>query len=389
MADTEILTEEAARLLTKENRIYVVSTGAGAGLQRILWDVPGISKVLVGAEFPYAKEATDRFLGFEPESYCSEETAVAMAMEAYYRAFQPGGAPAIGLGIAASVASNTEHRGEHRVFVACMNDETMRTYSGILVKGHGPGRRRVDGNIADMMGLFALLDRTKAFVTPKGPLQAFIPEQGRDQDWYRFPDWMFQSYEENGMAPLIAAGLIQKRPLFKASGARLSLPTSGNGMTLFPGAFNPPHEGHLWLGRENNATFHITINPPHKPALSVAEVLQRAKMLEGFDRLFTVNDPLYIEKARCFPGAKFIVGSDALIRMLDPKWGPDPVKMMDEFRHLGVRFLVADREDHGAIVSLDDIPNAPRDICTRIMRPAQHLGLSSTKLREAKAGNAA
>lgn len=375
------LQPEAARLLTKESRVYVVATGAGAGLQKLLWDVPGISKVLVGAEFPYAQEALDRFLGYTPEKYCSEETAVAMAMEAYYRAYKPGGAPAVGLGISASVASNTAHRGEHRVFVAQVNDRTVRTYSGVLVKGEGAERRQLDGALTDAMGLFALLEGTQVFHSQDGPLKPFQFISGRYEEHFNFPKGWFESYGEDS-GQLIAAGLIQKRPFFTANGKRLPLPTSGNGLTLFPGAFNPPHEAHTWLGKENNATFHITINPPHKDALSIAQVLERAKMLEGFDRLFTTNDPLYLDKARCFPGARFIVGSDALVRMLDPKWGPDPMKMMDEFRHLGVRFLVADREQDGAILGLDDIQGAPRDICTRIMRPAQHLGLSSTKLRE-------
>lgn len=375
------LTNEAARLLTKESRIYVVATGAGAGLQKLLWDVPGISKVLVGAEFPYAQEALDRFLGYTPEKYCSEETAVAMAMEAYCRAYKPDGAPAVGAGISASVASNSAHRGDHRVFVAMVNHRTVRTYSGVLVKGVGTDRRRLDGDLTDAMGLFAILEGAEVFSSEKGPLKPFRYIAGRYETHYEFPEGWFQKYEEDS-GQIIAATLINERPLFTANGKRLPKPTSGNGLTLFPGAFNPPHDAHTWLAKEHGAVFQVTINPPHKETLSVNQVLQRAKMLEGFDRLFTWDDPLYLDKARAFPGAKILIGSDALVRMLDPKWGPDPMEMMDEFRHLGVRFLVADREQDGQIISLDEIPGAPRDICTRIMRPAQHLGLSSTKLRE-------
>lgn len=371
------LQAEAARLLKAESRIYIASTGAGAGLQKLLWDVPGISKVLIGAEFPYAEEALDRFLGYAPERYCAVETAVAMAMEAYYRAYKPGGAPAVGLGMAGSVASVTAHRGDHRVFVAMVNDRTVRTNSAVLEKGTGTERRQLDGELADAMGLLALLGGTGVFASPDGPLLQGFRSQPTGPGW-------FKRYEADG-GELIAHRLINQRPMFTATGKRLPMPTSGNGLTLFPGAFNPPHQGHMWLATEHGATFHVTVNPPHKPSLSVAEILQRAKLLEGYGRMFTTDDPLYLDKARRFPGARFIVGSDAMVRMLDPKWGPDPAAMMEEFRQLGVRFLVADREQDGRLVGLDDIPGAPRDICTRVLRPAQHLGLSSTKVRQAMA----
>jgi nicotinamide mononucleotide (NMN) deamidase PncC len=355
---------DAAQLLQKDHRIYVVSTGAGAGLQKILWDVPGISKVLVGAEFPYAKEATDKFLGFEPESYCSEETAVALAMEAYYRAFQPGGAPAIGLGLTGSVASNTAHRGEHRVFVATVTDGNCRVHNAVLEKGSGPEARKRDGDLSDALGLAALLS-----ASDRG-----LPEASLICEF---------DYEVNECFDPVETLL--RHPLFTASGKRLRVPSNGNGLVLFPGAFNPPHEGHFWMAKENSATFHITINPPHKPALSVAEMLQRAKMLEGFPRLFTKDDPLYLDKARKFPGAKIMVGVDAMERMLDPKWGVEIEPMMNEFRRLGIKFLVADRELNGRMMMLDDIKGAPEDLCQRILRPAQHLAMSSTKVREAMA----
>ena len=368
-------TEAIEALLKKDLRVYIAATGAGAGLQKLLWDVPGISKVLVGAEFPYAQEATDRFLGYTPNSYCSVAAAVSLAMEAYYKAFRPGGAPAVGLGLAASVASNTAHRGAHRVFLATLTDQGCRLYSATLVKGHGPEARKRDGDTSDTLGLRALLEAVRVTDTDVGlppvlpSIESLLPP--------------IESLEIQTDFSAAALQLLLERPLFTSLGRREMVPTSGNGLSFFPGAFNPPHEAHLWLGREHNAIFHVTVNPPHKAALTVSEVLQRAKLLDGHNRIFTTDDPLYLDKARRFPGARFIVGSDAMVRMMDPKWGPDPIEMMAEFRHLGVRFLVADREQDGRILGLDDIPGVPQDICTRILRPAQHLGLSSTKLREA------
>jgi hypothetical protein len=355
----------AAKLLDQENRIYIVATGSGAGLTEILWRVPGISRVLVGTSFPYATEATDRILGYKPENYCSAETAIALAMEAYYRAFQPGSSPAIGLGLTGSVASTTAHRGDHRVFVATVTNKACLVYSATLVKGFGPEARKRDGEISDALGLAALFEAT-GHADTTNISHSLLGFEKRD------------CTEE-------ALQVLLEHPLFTAAGARQKSPTNGNGLVLFPGAFNPPHEGHRWMAKEHDATFHITINPPHKPALTVSEVLQRAKMLEGFPRLFTTDDPLYLDKARRFPGAKILIGVDALERMLDPKWGIEIPPLLAELRQLGIRFLVADREIDGQIQTLEQITGAPMDICERILRPAQHLPMSSTKIREARA----
>jgi hypothetical protein len=137
------------------------------------------------------------------------------------------------------------------------------------------------------------------------------------------------------------------------------------------------------MARENGATFHVTVNPPHKPALSVTDVLRRAKWLDGFPRLFTADDPLYLDKARRFPGAKFLIGVDALERMLDPKWGVEPPVLLEELRRLGIRFLVADREVDGVIHSLLDLPHEIRPLAERILGPADHLAKSSTQIRAA------
>jgi len=366
------MTNPANELLDSNRRIYIVATGAGAGLQKMLWDVPGISKVLVGAEFPYAPEATNRFLGFRPEEgYCSESAAIALAMEAYYRAFQPLAPPAVGLGLTASVASNAEHRGDHRVYVATVTDTECWVHRGILVKGHGPDARSRDGDISDRFGLSVLLQATGQKVTlrtaQEDPLQIGYSLLGHES----------RECNEDAMNVLLG------HPLFTASGKRLPFLPNSPGLTLFPGAFNPPHDAHLWMAKETQAVFHITINPPHKSALGVAEVLQRARFLEGSNRLFTKDDPLYIDKARRFPGSKMLIGADALERMLDPKWGLEVGAMFDEFSKLGVKFLVVDREVDGKLVTLDTISGAPKALCARLVNPVQHLGMSSTKIREA------
>jgi nicotinamide mononucleotide (NMN) deamidase PncC len=104
-------------LPTKKIRLCIAGM-AGAGTFGHIWDVPGVSDVLVGCHMPYAKEEIDNFLGFAPDGYANEGAAMDFAMDAFYRAYQYGGAAAIGIGVCAVTASHTAHKGDHRIFVA-------------------------------------------------------------------------------------------------------------------------------------------------------------------------------------------------------------------------------------------------------------------------------
>jgi nicotinic acid mononucleotide adenylyltransferase len=288
-----------------KRRIFVVSTGAGAGAQQRLWRTPGCSATFAGAAFPYAPDQTNELLGFEPEQYCCEASAVDLATAAYYRAWIPG-SEAVGIGLTASVASVRPHRGEHRIHAAVMTADGVWLRSSSLPKGAGAEDRARDGALADDL-IMSLIER------PEG---------------------------ENVTA--LARERFFARPYFADTGVR-SAWTPRFHRVLFPGTFNPPHAGHLEPAERLRATFHVTADPPHKPRLSVAQLVERAKVLHGKPRLFSEGDALYIDKARRNPGASFLMGADALERLLDPKWGPEPIAMLYEIAELGCRFLVVDR----------------------------------------------
>src|SRR5690349_2255949 len=71
-------------------KAVIACTGAGAGLQQLLWSVPGASGTVLDAVMPYDKHALADFIGHEPEKYCSRDTALWMASAAYRRAYELG-----------------------------------------------------------------------------------------------------------------------------------------------------------------------------------------------------------------------------------------------------------------------------------------------------------
>ena len=351
-----MITKSLENLLTKNVRLYITCTGAGAGIQKLLWDIPGISSVLVGASFPYESEETDEFLGFNTDvSYCSKEMAVDLAMQSYYKAFKYGASPAVGIGLTASVASTRMHRGDHRVFVSAFTDDRCILWSVRLKKGVGLEQRIKDGNFCDLVAAQAIASVT-------------------DCPLIRFGDYAgcFAQYDQE-FIPYLAEQRFFKRPFFSSDGTRLEkLPIKKYSLrgALFPGAFNPPHAGHLGMVEAyvnyfgGPVAFAIESKSPHKGDLTVSNMLQRAKTLHHQDRLFTSGLPLYVDKANAYPGLGIILGVDSLIRLQDPKWGVNKDDLILNFLKLRTQFYVTDRVIDGKLVRLNDISTELR--CKRL-----------------------
>jgi hypothetical protein len=291
-------------------RGYLIATGAGAGVQNRIWETPGCSAYFVGASFPYATEETDDLLGFKPVSYCSEDTAIQLAMAAYMRAWRWPEKSARGVAISASVASVAEHRGDHRVHGAVVTEAGVWVDTLTLSKGTGRQRRILDGSAAD------------GFAEALWDMAAGGKSFGRE-------------------ASSRARELFFSRPFFGIRGDRHEKPSTCE--VFFPGAFNPPHTTHLEAAKAFDATFWIDASAPNKAPLPLHELLRRAKMLRGHNVLFTEDCPLYIDKARRHEMRDFLIGTDALRRMLDASWGPEVKPMLHEMSALGTRFLVLDR----------------------------------------------
>jgi hypothetical protein len=362
---------EALRELRPTPRVFVAATGAGAGIQAELWRVPGSSAFLVGAAFPYAEHETTKLLGFTPAKFCDEDAAVQLAIAAYLRAREAAIAEgakgpdttALGLGLTASVASLAPHRGDHRVFAATVTEYGATVWSARLSKGSGEAQRTTDGVLADRLGVHAIL--VAAGVVNRDELAPGL-------------DVVRRELLESEMR-----ALLYRHPLFGPAGS-LDSPV------LLPGSFDPCHEGHVMIADSverhagRRVVYAITANPVHKPSLRAVDLLDRVASIRAKDArpvLLTRDDPLFIDKARQFPGAGIAFGVDAVLRMLDPSWGPDVGEMLQTFRALGTGFYVVGRVVNGRWTTIDDlaIPDAFRDL----FQPIEgRQDISSTALRD-------
>ncbi|HTU25583.1 MAG TPA: CinA family protein, partial [Pirellulales bacterium] len=118
-------------------RVVIATTGGGSRAISQLLSVPGASRSVLEAIVPYAEAALARFLGGQPDQFCSPATARAMAMAAYRRAldYSEPQALAVGLACTAGLATDRLKHGPHRVHVAAQSRAATRLVSLELEKG--------------------------------------------------------------------------------------------------------------------------------------------------------------------------------------------------------------------------------------------------------------
>src|SRR4051794_36184671 len=93
---------------------------------------------------------------------------------------------------------------------------------------------------------------------------------------------------------------------------------------LFPGSFNPCHQGH-WelahvaeqiLGRP--IAFELSVANVDKPRLTREEIRRRVTQFAWRASVWLTHAPRFLEKAELFPGISFVVGADTALRIVLP-----------------------------------------------------------------------
>jgi hypothetical protein len=248
----------------------------GGGGQAIAWllAVPGASACLLEATVPYSPVSGQQWMGgaaTAPASLCSEEAAVALAREAYSRAMHlsvtehgltlSAAAPVLGVGCTAAVASTRPKRGEHRCHVAAYSSAGVATYSLRLAKG-----RR------DRAGEDAVVSRLV--------LRAVFEAAGLQQLADFSSEALLLQPDTSSSADSSTASAVETVPVAKRTAGSdalqalmdgavktaVVLPTTAEAVAaqsqqffadlpvpapaiVFPGSFNPLHEGHVGLVR--------------------------------------------------------------------------------------------------------------------------------------------
>ncbi len=292
----------------------VITAGSGSALLDKLWGKPGASSFLSSFHMPYSQASTYELLGFQPEKIVAAKTAMDLAMQAYMNAYTMGGKEPVGLGIESALSTTKEKRGSIESFICVIKkDHARMVHYQVLNKEVGEvSRKKQDEEVAEEAMM--MLTEDLGTIVDNQVLERFF-----------------------------------ERPVIDSDGTRLEK-VSGKAYAVFPGSFNPPHQTHDEIAAEvrrkqgiDKVWYTINQDHPYKGHLSLQDLLKRAKLMKGRPVVFTRGAPLYEDKLKAFPEKPIVIGGDALLAMLDPKWGPQTKPMLIRFSQAGARFYVSPR----------------------------------------------
>lgn len=324
---------EVIQSLEKPTVMYV--TGGGTEIFGSLLASGGGSRFFLEGLINYCPESTDELLGEVPDHYASGDTARKLAMKAYDRAVVLSKGDEKACGVAFTAKLGLTHRDEregrtHDIHFAYQ--DRYRTLGSSLVLDKPRTRAQEEAlctrfillkmgqlyNYANPV-MFEIEDMTE---TPEdygviwfegGNLKEdnidmiVTPFDGKDTD--SFPK-----------TPVVGSHIIGNHYVTKQP----------DGPLIYPGSFNPFHQGHLDIVEHASTKYgqriwlEISLENTHKPTVDFYSMLTRKDALHRrlrnhpwFAGTVITNKAFFIEKAALFDRPRFIMGSDTFNRFDD------------------------------------------------------------------------
>jgi cytidyltransferase-like protein len=344
-------------------------TGGGSSAISSILAVPGASRTLVEATVPYNQPSLENYLGGTVDQACSSQTAQAMAMASFIRCrkLMPE-APAdtvFGLGCTAAIATDRTRRGANRCHIAV---QTHNSTTSLSLTFQEDRSREEEEQICRDLILMLMSEASGIKVT----VDQITEKDELDKQTHRADSRQAQLHSE----------------VLSSTWSEDEAPH-----VIFPGAFNPLHEGHQQIidlatqHYKDDVVLEISVTNVEKYPLNFIEIDRRCKALATHKYVLT-NAPTFLQKSSLFPGCNFVVGTDTLLRIADPVFYNDSIAARDAAIQLlserGHEFLVFGREIGKEFTALGDleIPKDLRAISVGIPESAFRIDQSSRQIRQ-------
>jgi nicotinic acid mononucleotide adenylyltransferase len=176
--------------------------------------------------------------------------------------------------------------------------------------------------------------------------------------------------------------------------------TAAGGRVVFPGSFDPFHEGHLLMARiaeevaERPVDYELSITNVDKPMLDYLEIRDRAAQFASRP-LWLTRAATFLEKTAIFPGSTFVMGADTYVRLADPRYyGGSEEAAREAVRAIAERtrgLIVFGRVRDGVFQDAAQlqVPQPLRDVTYFVSQREFRIDISSTELRHRAAEEAA
>jgi nicotinic acid mononucleotide adenylyltransferase len=286
--------------------------------------------------------------------------------------------------VTASLVTRQPKRGAHRAIVAVQTLGATRVAEVVLEKG--ARSRGAEEEVAAAL----LLEALEEVAGGRGSGARPAPDLLRPAEAVR----------RDGIEPPAAWRELFAGTALAVAAGTATCATAAGGRVVFPGSFDPFHEGHLLMARiaeevaERPVDYELSITNVDKPMLDYLEIRDRAAQFASRP-LWLTRAATFLEKTAIFPGSTFVMGADTYVRLADPRYyGGSEEAAREAVRAIAERtrgLIVFGRVRDGVFQDAAQlqVPQPLRDVTYFVSQREFRIDISSTELRHRAAEEAA